>query len=780
VKIRIFFILSLVFFQHTFAQTDAKKITGKTIDIEADSIKFETANGLNKTKASGNVIIHDSENLITAQNLEVAKLQDGKETNMSLSGGVILDALQGTLKTEQMDVKSADLKYFKTNGQAKMFFKEYNAHLQITNPEGDTQFNQVKGQNITSDSLLKGYAATINLNAKSMEKNGTNYLLEGGKFSSCDLDCNPFLIPWMVKSSKIKYDQSTNTVMAKHTFFKIFGVPVFYLPYYKKNLNPKAVNISPPLLIFLPYQTGFAPSVLITPLTVKNFSLKLSPTFYLNESTNPGALARSLISSQKGASITLTEQQKKIFYRQHTLGVETGYKKRDKLHIYLNSLYTQDYVFEDYRNALSETKQSRYFVNTDLSYLPSDNFSLGLHRWDISDRFFSLKYGGFFGNYLKSTADVNYTDKSNYLLNLAQASYQPIATYVPSTQLSTITPNINFRYDYKDKITTQTSFVSVNRERGERYDRLLELLDLNLFKKITSYGQLFEFNTRLQMDSYRYRDAQNISKTYARLVPYFNFNTTFPLQKRTKTANYLIEPRISIYHTSYTNRSNFPNLDSGVGFVNDFNLFTYSRFSGTDLVEEGTRAVYGVNFTASTKNNWLTRAFVGRVENFGQNKTQQLLLSDYIGTMMLNSGKFTYSSKFLYNSVLGEYNLFLNTINYRPLEWLGLRLESFVLNKTLIQNPASKADIDNLSPGITLNFTKNYALSVGAVSTLVAQTNPDGKVVKSRQLTQTNFNLSYDSKCALINLGYVYNTLVVQNSGTPRGQFLFNFLLKGM
>lgn len=798
-----------------YAQGNTEENQKKEITIESDSISIEydqnTKTGV--TKAHGHVVVDSNDSSkLTADKVEVLSSQTLSQ--LSALGNVKLISPKGSLATEKLTLNKStvdNIENFEAIGRSTSIIKEYDAKIISTNPRGKKDMSYIESYDVYAEGLATGMQSKMHVKGEKMVKEQETYTFNRTQMSSCDILCPSIFTPWKISSSTVILNKTKQLVTLKNAFFKIYGVPILYVPYYKKSLEPKMIQVLPPSVELLSSQTGFKPRIIgnfKTPTSTTN--VQLVPTIYGNFRTDPINLIRNFLASVPPTNNIIspnTTQTKTIAdkstIRNHTLGLVASHSSR-QFNLELEAKYTQDFkpVYSSATNSttLTDSRKNRYYAKINTTYEYNPETILGFKGWNISDPFFGRKYGGFeYVNYLKSNASIVHSNQSDSLFTIKTADYNHVVSLVDDNELPQVLPAIGYKVNKKNASFT-TSYIAVSRSQGTQYNKITQNATIKSDQYKTSYGQVSDLKISADYDIYdmknqEYSNSQT-SQYHTRLVPNFDFKTSLPMIKSTSEHTLLLEPKMVAFYTPYRNQiyktqdttqdgtinytlKDIYNLDSTAGFTNALNLFSRSRFSGTDVIDDGLRLAYGINITSKHKRkNQSINFSLGQRKNMMQtvDNINENSLDEYIGGFSFSNKNITFISSINANWKERSLNLMSNYIRFSLVENVTFGFNTLTGNANHLTQAGIKNDIRDISPFFTININSKYTITTSARNSLVTDTTAN---TKKRKWTSIYSSLTYSNNCILLGLSASVNNLIIQNSGQPKAQFGLVFELKG-
>ena len=208
-------------------------------------------------------------------------------------------------------------------------------------------------------------------------------------------------------------------------------------------------------------------------------------------------------------------------------------------------------------------------------------------------------------------------------------------------------PFLGGRYDI------QASFLSLLRDESNEQDVVRGHLSAGWQRRIVSdYGLVSEVNANVQGTVFHVNDRLGASEDSTidassfegRAFGYLDIKASYPLAKRFKSSQVIIEPVASLtLAPNVGDDSEIPNEDSLDVQLGALNLFEADRFAGVDRVEDQSRITYGVRTGVYSDDGSFGEAFLGqsfRFDNDGSDFTSGSGLddqsSDIVGEVRAN------------------------------------------------------------------------------------------------------------------------------------------------
>ena len=233
----------------------------------------------------------------------------------------------------------------------------------------------------------------------------------------------------------------------------------------------------------------------------------------------------------------------------------------------------------------------------------------------------------------------------------------------------------------------------------------------NSFQPIPNYNQSFFIPG--QNNSFR-----------GQVTPGMGFDYRYPVLARTPLGNIVFEPITQlIARPSQTSIPSLVNLDAQSLVFDDSTLFEWSKYSGYDRFETGTRLNYGGQATMSFSNGGFINAMAGQSQqvagpnaysmadaaNVGLASGLNTRTSDYVGRLVVAPASFlnfTAKGRFDKNSLDARRIDMLATINLNPLT-LGIQYANYASQQQI----GFDVRRQGLSTMARWDVTKNYYLN---------------------------------------------------------------------
>ena len=410
-------------------------------------------------------------------------------------------------------------------------------------------------------------------------------------YSPCNLcDEHPDEAPlWQIKAYRVVHDAELKTIFYNDAILELFGVPVFYFPFFS-HPDPSVRR-----------KSGFLP-----PSFGRNSSLgaMYQQPYYFNISPHTDATLAPIMTTDEGP-VLVGE------FRQAT---ETGYYT-------LNGSITRgDRLPEDDRL----TERTRGHINAVGEFALNPYWDYGFAIERATDQTYLGRYG--FGRGLTSLTQNVYMRgiRENEYVNLDAYYFQSLDASVRENSVPIILPLID--YGWRGDPGYAGGIMSLNangrimeRPKGADSQRL-SITAAWQRPNIGSWGDVSLFKVSLRADGYHVNDVPNPQNPNAvfegftgRVVPQVEYFWRLPLVRSDDGSRQVVEPIVqAIAAPNGGNPIEVPNEDSLSFEFDDTTLLNANRFPGLDRVEGGMRVNYALRIADY-------RALSGRSELlFGQ------------------------------------------------------------------------------------------------------------------------------------------------------------------
>jgi LPS-assembly protein len=446
--------------------------------------------------------------------------------------------------------------------------------------------------------------------ARGERRDGAITTAENATYTAC-LPCkeDPSRAPlWQVRAAKVVHDQSGKTVEFSHSWLDISGIPVAYVPYFYQP-DPSVKRKSGALI------PGFGQS--------SDLGFVVQVPYYV------------VLSESQDLTVTpwITTNEGPVLEAQYRQALQHGMIEYRGSGTYDSHQQFRGHVFGE----------SRYDFNED--------WRGGLDIQRTTGRSYLRRYGFDSSRTLTSRAYAeDFMSSRDYLVGNALA-FQNMDRNTDDKSTPYVAPYIDYYHvSERDRFGGQTDVhldtVALTREDGGDTRRLSARAQWQR-PFVGPIGDLLTISTALWGDGYNVEDQttadreNRFSGFSGRLFPQAGAQWRLPLMRQGETVQQIIEPIGEIILApNYGNPSRIPNEDSQDFELQDTNLFGFNRLPGIDLVDEGPRANYGLNWTLYGFGGMSASAFLGQSyqfydDTFGRGTGLEDKASDIVGAVDL-------------------------------------------------------------------------------------------------------------------------------------------------
>ena len=440
------------------------------------------------------------------------------------------------------------------------------------------------------------------LKGRSLVSNENNTIVKKGTFTFCKK--REKCPPWEMRADEIKHDKNKKIIYYKNASLKVYDQKVFYFP---KFFHPDPT---------VKRQTGF----LIPRLqdnSVTGLSLKL-PYF---------------IALAENKDITLSPR----FFNDDKFLLQSEFRQQNK---------NSDHI-ADISQFISNEKSSKghLFYNLKKNYQSKnfDDIELDIKLEQVTDDTY-LKAYKIESPIINSTSSlINSVGidlyKENQTISTNLDVYEDLSKtnndryeYVPNFSFSKIiSDNYSFRSSgyYKNYNTNITEKVIINS------------LEFNSISKYFDNGLVNENKFQVKNVNSEAKNSKKFkNKDTSSLVPTFQTNYTFPLQKQSEKFSKIITPKFSLKvstpHTKDVSKDDVK--------INYDNIYNINRLGLDEINEGGISATYGYEYTKIDKSNLNQKIKFGFANNLRLSQNKDLpantnlgdKVSDFVGLIEYN------------------------------------------------------------------------------------------------------------------------------------------------
>lgn len=479
----------------------------------------------------------------------------------------------------------------------------------LMTPDGNTAFaNYADVTQDFNNGIIQGFRALMKdksrLAAYSVQRvGGTKEILNKGVYTPC-LPCktDPTRQPvWQIKADQIVRDTTAKTITYHNAWMEMWGVPVFYTPYFQHPdigvkresglLNPSfsvssgasGVQVRQPYFITM----GDDKDVTLTPI------------------------ARIAGDPSPAGGVLLGQYRQRVPNGAFQLEASGTYESDDNnaSNRQLRGHVAGDGLFDLNR----DWRWGFTFKNaTDKSYLRT--YHLGSKRW-LEDQLWTE---GFFGR--------SYFEARGY-------GWQTTKTSLKDSTQPIIAPLIN--YDFVGEPGAgggywglKADLMNLIRRDGRNSFRVAMLPSWTL-PYTSSWGDVYELKLTVAADMYvtEHTDPNSddvnpsgvntFNGLTGRVFPQASFKWRYPWVHQGQDFTQVIQPIVQLVMSPQCcNSGKIPNEDSRTFEWDETKLFSADRFSGFDRVDAGSRVNYGMQWSAYNKARGRAEVFLGQSYQF--------------------------------------------------------------------------------------------------------------------------------------------------------------------
>ena len=517
-------------------------------------------------------------------------------------------------------------------------------------PSGDTVFgNYVDLSDDFNNGVIKGFRALLKdksrLAAYSAHRVGGNKeILNKAVYTPC-LPCrtDPKRQPvWQIKADQVVRDETEQTVTYHDAWMEMWGVPVFYTPWFRH----ADVGVQRQSGILAP----------IFSISSGNSGVQLRQPYFVvlddSRDVTISPIVRVTGEPDPAGGVMAGEYRQRVANGAFTLSASATYEdppddgndgREFRGHVAGQGLFDLN---RDWRWGFD-------FKNTtDKEYLRQ--YHLGSRRW-LED---TLWGEGFFGR--------SYMEARGY-------GWQTTEDSLDDAKAPIIAPLFN--YDFTSEPGAGGGYWGVNlgmvnlvRREGRDQFRVTMHPSWTL-PYTSSWGDIYELKLSLAADMYATDrtdpnsdnvDPSSSTNTFdgitGRVFPQGSLKWRYPFVRPGETFTQVLQPIVQLVMApDCCNSGKIPNEDSRAFEWDDTKLFSTNRFTGLDRVDSGSRVNYGLDWSAYNNDGGRAEVFLGQSYQFirshdePQDSGINSDLTDIVGRVSLQPNEFldaTYRFRF--------------------------------------------------------------------------------------------------------------------------------------
>ncbi len=371
-------------------------------------------------------------------------------------------------------------------------------------------------------------------------------------------------------SKETLINKSEEKIYLKHVFLKFFDIPIFYLPYIvtKRPFNNRISGFSAPSFS-KNRNYGYAVSIPVDLYFFNNVDINMETTIYQNFN-----FLSDIKFKYFKDNFLLKLNLDYVFDNKQSIGIKNSRNISEK----------DEGVYKN--NRLYGDITSRTIISDNIFFRTKIRFS--------TDPYIVRDYFNDYREYLQSDANlfkINKNDNINFDLVTFQHIRERRKNYIKETPA--IIPAIYYHYiennlpSFLDFSIKANTILSIS-EFGKSYNKILFKPNIG-YRNI--FGKLFlKSNLTLNTDIYNQNYNNTKDEFIYRIYPEFELKAIYSLTIFNK---FTIKPILQTF-IGHKKELNFINIDSKNSEITVNNLFSNNRYSGYDLMEDGTRINYGI------------------------------------------------------------------------------------------------------------------------------------------------------------------------------------------
>jgi LPS-assembly protein len=670
---------------------ETKNALGETAKmfVEAGELRYDTEKNI--VSAEGNARIYYKDQTLEADRI----VYDRNTGRVYAEGHAKLTQPDGTvLRGDRFDL---------TDDFRDGFIESLRAETP-PKPYKDVLGAQLPGAPATTDKTgtVTGTYKTYFSAPRAERIEGDTTVFDKGTYTACEA-CkdNPDKPPmWRVRAKRIVHKNDEKMIYYEGAFLEFLGIPLAYVPFFSAP-DPSVTRKSGILSPYLVYnsQLGGGVGIPIFWALAPDYDLTLTPTYYSQQGFFAKAEWRQRLESGEYyiRATGISEQNPAVFplapYGSGNQRLRGSFESKGQLSIadqwkfgWEFTLLSDKWYLNDYHvpsqtlswNYFSETTSSVYLVGQgDRGYfdlrgyyfegLSSHDFQpqqpLAHPVWDYN-KTFDIDPARSFGLGGQVELDFNLTSLSASaasfqavglpVLDNAFGLYNICTNYVPGRatgdcllrglggDYTRVTAEASWQRKYIDPIGEVFTPFAFARLNGE----WLDINTTNSYTFASALGSSTYFNAS-QSNFLGSRDAS----FFGEFTPGIGVEYRYPFLAKTSFASMVFEPIVQIVArpNQEIGSNSLVNLDAQSLVFDDSTLFDWSKYSGYDRFETGTRLNYGAQFTTNFNNGGYANLIGGQsyqlagtnsyatpdAANVGLSSGLDTRLSDYVGAFTI-------------------------------------------------------------------------------------------------------------------------------------------------
>lgn len=636
-------------------------------------------------------------------------------------------------------------------------------------PSGDTLFgNYVDVTDDFKDGAIQGFRALMadksRLAAASAQRiGGTKMRLTDAVYTPC-LPCktDPSRHPvWQIKSHDVVRDEVADTITYHGAWMEMFGVPVFYTPYFRHaDIGVKR-------------QSGLlSPGISVS--SGKSGVQYRQPYFFTigpDKDLTVTPIVRVGGGPADAGAVGLLQYRQRVLnggYKLELSGTVEDRESDDDKNIIKDDQLRGHVAGEGLFNLNRDWRAGFDFKNTtDKTYLRQ--YHLGSPKW-LQDQIWAE---GFFGR--------SYFDARGYGFQTTDRDFRDHDAPI-------VGPIIDYNFvgepDSRGAYWgVDSNLMNLVRTDGRDSFRVSMLPSWTL-PYTSPMGDIYELNLSVQGDLYVVNDVDKRSDDFeagkganeftgvtGRVYPQANFKWRYPFVRPGETVTQVFQPIVQLVMSpDCCNTGKIPNEDSRTFEWDDTKVFDSNRFAGLDRVDSGSRVNYGFEWTGYGSDGGYGQVFLGQSYQFirgdedRQDSGIDKDLTDVVGRVVISPREYfdaTYRFRFDVDNAAME----RQEVSLRA----GVPVLNLSISYAQLNGNEDFGDREQVSANLASHFADYWSASLGA-----------GYDIQDTDLNSISAGLGYNDECFGMDLRAAY----APNGGNDNSQGKFaafvNFTFKNL
>jgi LPS-assembly protein len=623
------------------------------------------------------------------------------------------------------------------NERAKTISASGNVALLL--PSGDTIFgNYVDLSDDFKDGVIRSFRALLRdksrLAAYSAHRvGGTKEILSKAVYTPC-LPCreDPTRQPvWQIKADQVVRDETAQTITYHDAWMEMWGVPVFYTPFFQHpdvGVKRQSGLLNPIFSV----SSGRSGVQLRQPYFIAlgdDKDVTLSPIARITGDPNPAG------------GVLVGEYRQRVPSGAFILGASGTYEddldgdsnREFRGHVNGGGLFELN---RDWRWGFN-------FKNTtDKDYLRQ--YHLGSRRW-LEDTLWSE---GFFGR--------SYFEARGY-------GWQTTDDDLVDDTAPIITPLLNYNFTSEPGAGggywgLNAGMMNLVRREGRDSFRVSMRPSWTL-PYTSSWGDIYELQLSVDADMYITNDTDRDSdeidpsgNTFdgvtGRIFPQGSFKWRYPFVKPGENFTQVLQPIVQLVMApDCCNTGKIPNEDSRAFEWDDTKLFSPDRFTGLDRVDAGSRVNYGFEWSASNNQGGKAEIFLGQSYQFIRSDDEpedsgiNNDLTDIVGRLSLEPNSMLNATyRFRFDTEQAKMKRQEVAVTAGPHEFYG------AVSYVHLAGNEDFASREQVYGSLNANFLEYWSASAGAGYDLV-----------ENQVNSLSGSFGYNDECFGLNVSAYYS-----------------------